>query len=78
MRQDRREINDPGTLVDGGCLYRGYLMLPENLAHDIEPARQRRIAKGLFGPSWSIRTYGRNKRLLWIDEFTLGLGQSRG
>ena len=58
MRQDRGEIDDPGALVDRGRLYRGALMLAQDLADDIEPTRQRRVAKGLFRPPWSIPAEG--------------------
>ena len=54
-------------------------MLPQNLAHNVEPARQRRIAaeKGLFGPLGPSRADSRDQRLLWVDEFALSLGERR-
>ena len=56
----------------------GDLMLAQSLAYDVESARQRGIAKGLFCPAWSIRTDSRYQRFFWIDEFSLGFGQRRG
>jgi hypothetical protein len=46
MRQHCREIDDPGALVDRGRPHRGNLMLPKDFAHDVEPARQWRLAEG--------------------------------
>ena len=51
------QIDHPSGLVDGGGLHRGDLMLPQRLAHDVEPAGERRIngsyaplPQGLAGP----------------------------
>src|SRR5580692_11011914 len=44
MRQDRGEIDQTRSLVDGGCLHGGNLVLAQSFAHNVEPARQRRIA----------------------------------
>ena len=78
MREDCREIDDPGGLIDGGRLYRGNLMLAQNLAHNVEPTRQWRVAKGLFRLSWFARADGGNERFFRVDEFALRLGESRG
>ena len=53
-------------------------MLSQNLAHNIEPARQRCIAKGLFGSVRPIPPNSRDQRLLRVDEFALGLRKRRG
>jgi len=42
--QDGRQIDRASGLVDGGRLHGSDLMLPQGLAHDVEPARQRGIA----------------------------------
>src|SRR6516164_10124952 len=46
MRQNRAEPNDASGFIDRGGLYCGDLMLAQGLAHDIESARERRIAEG--------------------------------
>ena len=51
MGQDGRQIDRAGGLVDGGRLHGSDLVLSQGLAHDVEPARQRRIAKRLLRPT---------------------------
>ena len=48
MGQDCAEPDHAGGLVYRGGLHRRDFMLAQRLAHDIEPARQRRIAGGSF------------------------------
>src|SRR5262249_5899385 len=67
-----------GRLVDGCRLDSGDLVLPQRLAHDVEPARERRIAEAAFVFPWPASADGGGQRLFWIDEFRLGLGQGRG
>jgi hypothetical protein len=50
----------------------------ERLAHDVEAARKRRIAKGLIMIARVGRPDGRDKRLFWIREFSLRLGEGGG
>src|SRR5262249_8102437 len=52
-------------------------MLPQRLAHDVEPARERRIAEAAFAVPRPAGADGGSEGLLRIDEFSLGLGQSR-
>jgi hypothetical protein len=51
MGKHSGQIDDAGRLVDRSGLYRGDLMLPQRLAHDVEPARQRGIAEGALALS---------------------------
>src|SRR6516162_6008398 len=53
-------------------------MLPQRLAHDVEPARERRIAKAALTVPEPAGADGSGERLFRIDEFGLGLGQGRG
>ena len=50
MRQHGRQIDDACAVVDRRGLHGGDLMLAQGLAHDVEPARQWRIAKR--PPQW--------------------------
>src|SRR5262249_16316024 len=59
-------------------LTRGDSMLPQRLAHDVEPARERRIAEAALAFPWPAGADGSRERLFWIDQFGLGLGQGRG
>ena len=54
MRQHGRQIDDARGLIDRGGLHRRDLMLAQGLAHDVEAARQRRIAEGLLGLAAAI------------------------
>ena len=60
MRKHRRQIDDPGRLIDCGGLHGGDFVLAKGLAHDLKPTRQRGIAKRLFSPARSIRADGRH------------------
>ena len=44
MAQGRRELNDAGRLIDGGCLKDGDFMLAEGLAQNLYRQRLKRIA----------------------------------
>ena len=59
MGQHRGETDEAGGLVDRGGLDGRDLMLAQGLAHDVEPARQRGIAKGLFRSARPVRMDGR-------------------
>src|ERR1700722_9506769 len=76
VRQYSGEVDDAGAPIDGGRLCGCDFVLAEDLPHDIEPARQWCIAKGLFRPSWSFPADRGNERLLRIDELALRLGES--
>src|SRR6516162_1800433 len=52
-------------------------MLPQRLAHDVEPAGERRIAEAAFAFPWPAGADGGRERLFRIDEFGLGLRQGR-
>ena len=67
----------PAALIDRRGLDRGNLMLAQGLAHDVEAARQRRIAERPFGGSGAIGPDGRHQRFLRIDKFPLRFGQRR-
>src|SRR5262249_5348961 len=53
-------------------------MLPERLAHDVEPTRERRIAEAALALPGPAGADGGRERLFGIDQFGLGLGQGRG
>ena len=72
------EADEPRLLVDRGGLNRCDLVAAERLAHDVEAARQRRVAKGLILIARIGRANGGDQRLLRIGEFGLRLGQRRG
>src|SRR5262249_62032513 len=52
-------------------------MLTQRLAHDVEPARERRIAEAALAVPGPAGADGSRERLFRIDEFGLGLGQGR-
>src|SRR5262249_29948039 len=52
-------------------------VLPQRLAHDIEPAGERRIAEAALAVPWPAAADPCRERLFRIDEFDLGLGQGR-
>src|SRR5262249_31123193 len=60
------------------ALHRCDLMLAERLAHDVEAARQRCIAKGAFPFSRPRDSNRGGERLFGGDELGLGLSQGRG
>src|SRR5215472_16400862 len=53
-------------------------MLPQRLAHDVEPTGERRIAEAALAVPWPAGADGGGERLFRIDEFSLRLGQGRG
>jgi hypothetical protein len=67
----------PAFLVDRRRLNGRNFVAPEGLAHDVEAAGERRIAKCLIVIAWVGRPNDRNQRLLRIGEFRLRLGQRR-
>ena len=75
MGQHRGQIDHPRLCVRGGRLHHSNFMLPERLAHDVEPARQGCVPKRL--PGGAIRADGGGQRFLRIDKLALGLGQRR-
>jgi hypothetical protein len=56
------EIDDAVGLIDRRRLHGGDLMLAKSLAHHIEPARRRCVAKRLLGPLRTVRTDSRRLR----------------
>jgi hypothetical protein len=50
-REHRGQTNQPGLPVDCGGLHVCNLVLAQDLADDIEPARERGVAKGPVGVS---------------------------
>ena len=73
--QHGRELDHAGRLIDGGGLYGGDLVLAERLAHDVEPAGERRVAKAALAVPWPAGPDGTDQRLFRVDEFGLSLGQ---
>ena len=71
MRQDRREIDDAGGLVDRGGLHGRDLMLAEGLAYDLETTRQRGIAERALVLPRAIWPDRCDQRFLRIDQFRL-------
>ena len=78
MREHRRQIDDPGRLIDRGGLHGGYLMLAQRLAHDLKPAGQRRVTELPRTALPASRLNRPDQRLLRIGEFDLRLGQRGG
>ena len=78
MGKRRGEADEPCLLVDRRRLNGRDLVAAERLAHDVEAARERRIAKGLILLARIGRANGRDKRLLRIGQFGLSLGERRG
>src|SRR5438046_4247901 len=72
--QHRGQIHRSSGLVDRGRLYSGDLVLAQGLAHDLEPARQRRISERLLGLAF-VSDCG-NEGLFWVDELRLSLAKS--
>jgi hypothetical protein len=78
VREYGRQVDHAGRLVYGRGLDSRNLMLTQRLAHDVEAARKRRIAKGLHrlpGPPVPNRGC---ERFFGVDEFRLRFGQGRG
>src|SRR5580704_8850100 len=78
MGERRGETDEPRLLVDRRRLNRRDLMAAEGLPHDVEAARERRIAKGLIMIPRVQRPNGCGERLLRIGELALSLRQGRG
>jgi hypothetical protein len=74
---ERGGETDESGPVDRGRLNGRDFVAAERLAHDVEAARERRIAKGLIMIARVGRPDGRNQRLLRVDEFGLCLRQRR-
>ena len=75
MCQNRRKIDDAGVLVDRSSLHGGDLMLAQGLAHDLEPAGQRRIAERPLGTAGAIAPDGGHQRLFRVGQLSLGFGE---
>src|SRR6476660_2308680 len=75
VRQNGRQLDLPGFVVDCGCLDRCDAMLSEALAHNIKSTGERRIAKGPINLSREWRADGRDERFFRIGKFALGLGE---
>ena len=78
VSKNGREIDDAGRLIDRGGLYRGDLMLAKSLAHNIEPAGERRVAELPDTDLACLRSDRAGERLFWVRKFDLRLGQRRG
>src|SRR5690348_13560990 len=78
MSEHGGEIDNARRLVDRGGLHRGDLMLAQSLTHDLEPARQRRIAEQPCAALPVLWFDGADQRFLRIGEFDLRLGQRGG
>ena len=75
VRKHGGQIDDACGLVDRGGLDRGDLVLPQRLAHDVEAARQGRIAEAAIPLPWPPAADRGGQRFFRVDEFGLGLGQ---
>src|SRR5262245_65228014 len=75
MRKDSCEAQKPASFVDLGGLHCRNLMPAETLADNIQPARQRRVAKRAVAFTGKGGRDCRSKRLLWIGQFRLCLGK---
>ena len=78
MGKRRGEADEPRLLVDRRRLDGRDLMTPKRLPHDVEAAGQRCVTKRLIMIARVGRPDGRNKRLLWIGELCLRLGERGG
>src|SRR5262249_23825680 len=74
---NRVQIDDASRLVDGRGLYRGDLVLTQRLAHDVDAARERRVAEAALPFPWPAAPDGCGQRFFRIDELGLRLGQGR-
>ena len=72
------EADQSGLLVDRRRLDGRDLVAAERLAHDVEAARERRIAKGLILIARVRGANGGDQRLLRIGQFGLRLGERGG
>ena len=78
MGERRGEADETRLFVDRGRLHRRDLVAAERLAHDVEAARQRRVAKRLIMIARMGGANGGDERLLWIGELRLRLGERGG
>ena len=78
MGEHRGETDKPRLLVDRRRLDGRDFMTAEGFPHDIEAARERRIAKGLIMIARVHRPNGRGQRFLRIGRLRLSLRQRRG
>ena len=78
MGERRGEADEPRLLVDRRRLNGRDLVPAERLAHDVEAARERRVAKGLIVLARIGRANGGDQRLLRIGELGLRLGERGG
>ena len=77
MRQDCAKPDNATGLIDRGCLHRGDLMLAEGLAHDIEPARQRRrITERPFSLAAAIRSDGPGQDFFGLTSWAWALASA--
>src|SRR5258706_14426552 len=61
-----RQSDEASLLVDGGGLHGRDLVLAQSFADEVEPARERRIAKRAIALAGKWRPYGGDQRLLRI------------
>ena len=78
MGKRRSQANETRLLIDCCHLHSGDPVAAERLAHDVEAARKRRIAKGLIIVARVGRANGGGERLFRIGELCLRLGERRG
>src|SRR5262249_35440117 len=72
------QIDHASGLIDRGRLKGGDLMLSQRLAHDVEPAGERRIAEAALAVPWPAGADRGCERLFRVNELGLSLGQGRG
>ncbi len=78
MGQKRGELDLAAGLVDRGGLDGGDLVLAEALAHDVEPAGERGIAKRPLALARERRADDGAQGFLRVGELALRLGQRGG
>src|SRR5260370_25110968 len=75
MGEHSRQSDEASLLVDGGGLHGRDLVLAQSFADEVEPARERCIAKRAIALAGKWRPYGGDQRLLRIGYLDLSLGE---
>ena len=78
MRKHGRQIDDAGDVIDRRSLHGRDFTLAQGLAHDVEPARKRRITELPGTALPAMRLDRADQRLLRIDELDLRFGERSG
>src|SRR5262245_27191991 len=78
MRKNGRQAKETSLLVDLCRLDRRDLVTAQALADDVQPARQRCIAKGAVRLARKRGPDRSNERFLWIGQLHLRFGKRSG